>query len=64
MQTGKTTPIRRAAVRDTSVSWHHEGLLKPLGPSQQYRIEVFEVSPQWSPHYAERRKSLGIMCAP
>ena len=49
MQTGKTTPIRRAAVRDTSVSGHHEGLLKPLGPSQQYRIEGFEVSPQWDP---------------
>ena len=33
--------------------------LKPLGPSQHYRIEGFQVVPNLSPHYTERCWSLG-----
>jgi len=59
VQTGKTTPIRRTAVRETGVSWHHGGLIE--GPheiphiSQHYRIEGFKGGPQLGPHCAERR---------
>ena len=48
-QTAKSTVIRRIAVQETSVSRHHrepiEGLLKPLDPSEHYRIEEFKRGP-------------------
>ena len=37
--TGKTTPIRRTAGRETSASRQPYVHLKPLGPSQHYSIE-------------------------
>ena len=47
IQTGKTTAIRRVAVRETIASFdiklvHLRGALELLGPSQHYRIEEFK----------------------
>ena len=46
---GESTAIRRVAVRETGISWHHggpiEGLLKTLGSPEHYHIEVFKGSP-------------------
>ena len=48
-RTGKTTAIRRIAVKETSVSRHHgnpiEGLSESRRISQYYRIKVFMGSP-------------------
>ena len=45
LQSGKTTTIRRIAVRETCISRHHgspiTGSLEPFGPLQDYRIEGF-----------------------
>ena len=42
IQSGKTTPVRLAALRETGASRHHgsliEGPLKPFGPSQHYIV--------------------------
>ena len=75
----KTSADRRVAVRETSVFRHHggpiEGHMKPVGPSQHYRIEgpsetaripQFSIvlkglreCPQFGLHYAERRQYFG-----
>ena len=58
-QTGKTTAIRRIAVRETHESRHHMGAPEnPQTITQYYRIEWFGGGPQSVPHYAERRSSL------
>ena len=42
----KATANRRIdIVRETGVSRHHEDPLKPLGPSQHYRIEGLKGGP-------------------
>ena len=50
---GKTTAIRRIAVRENSLSRHYldpyEVPLKHLGPSQHYRIEGFTGGPLIGP---------------
>ena len=54
-ETGRTTTIRRTAVRETGVFWkscvsnwgHHA--LKPLEPSQHYCIEGFTMALNWAP---------------
>ena len=55
---GKTTAIRRTAVRETGASLHHwgpiEALLKPLGPKQHYNIKEFK-GPSLGPNYGKRR---------
>ena len=70
---GKTTPIRRIAVRETGVSRHHEGLIEgpPETPqtSEHYRIEGFKGALNWAPiKYVERCKyeffhsAIGPLC--
>ena len=62
-QTGKTTAMRRAAVRGNGVSRHHGTQLrvplKTLGPSQHYSIGMFKRGLQLGPNYAERHQPLG-----
>ena len=56
-QTGKTTAIRRAAVREAGVSRHHvgpqlEALLKPLQHHGTNGTEGFKGGPQLRTHSA------------
>ena len=57
-RTGKATPIRRIAVRETSNSRHHgdklRATLKPSGPLEHYCIEWFKRGPELGPQYADR----------
>ena len=53
IQTGKTTAIRRVAVRETIASLgiklvHLRGALELLGPSQHYPIEGFKGALNWA----------------
>ena len=60
MQTGKTTTIMRAAVRDTSVSWHHGGSFKgPLKPIDNIKRYFGIEGLKGVPHYDDRRQFLG-----
>ena len=57
---GKTTAIRRTAVRATGVSWHHgdpiEGKVDTTWTLQYNCIKRFKRSPQFGSHYAEKRQ--------
>ena len=50
---GKTTKIRRKAIREPNVSRSNMGPsrspLKPIGPSQHYRIEGYKGPRNWAP---------------
>jgi len=59
-QDGNATVIRRVAVPGRLASLGIMGtrfrrILKPLRPSQHYRIEEFKEDPLLIPHYVERR---------
>jgi len=62
VQTGKTTAIRRIAVRETGVSRHRGDQLKnPWNPSGHHITVVLrglKVGPQLHPHYAESLQSV------
>ena len=59
---GKTTTMRRTAVRENGVCQHHvspiEGLPEIPRTSNHYDFEGYKEGPQLTPHYAERRQSL------
>ena len=64
VSTQKTTAIRRVAVRDTSVSRHHEdpikGHTKALNTSQDYHIKGFKEGSHLVPRDSKKRQSPGL----
>jgi len=59
-ETGKTTVMRKIAVRDTGVSRDHNSrpLLITLRPSQHYRFVGFKGIIQSGSHYTEKLQFL------